>query len=825
LPPSFLITPHDYNLFEAGDTLDTLFAQVDVAVAHLAETISQRRSQRTPFLLYLTSLAPHPGPHVISVIPYLGLTPELVLQLGQLSNPQFALEAYGRFWKTFGCQVLGASLTKIAEIIDPLIIQLHTDPRKCQLDDLVTQLDSALAGETSVRFPDTLEEQLHTAIISLYTCWQHHLITTTSEEAAKNGLALHVQVMIWGNVGEGSGSGVAYSRSPYTGEDRLYGEFVAGAHVEEAVSGVYPAISLAQFKAQYPSLYAELADLAHHLEQETHQLVQIDFLVEQGHLYILDVNPGRCTDQATLKIVIDMAHTDAISRTEAIQRINSASLRRLLHPTLAPGSRTQVIARGLPASPGIVSGNVVFDPCEAQRRAARGEPLILVREETSPQDFVGIVAAKGLLTTKGGTTSHAAVVARGMGKVCIVGANAIIVNEADESLQIGPHRVRKGEALTLDGTNGHIMLGAIATVEPEPPPEMSRLLDWTDEIRTLGVRANVDTPTDADLARKLGAEGIGLCRIEHLCLPPDRLVLLQQIILLPDSKTRNVALKQLQTLLQEDFKTVFTAMSGHPVTIRLLDPPLHEFLPREPEQLGILAQTPNINAGQIAERIETFHEINPMMGLRGCRLTLVQPDLLTMQVRAIFLAAFATRQQGHTVYPEIMVPFVMNAAEIHDHTQRIRAEACATQAEYDSVLNYKVGAMIELPRAALVADEIAHHVDFFSFGTNDLTQATLGLSRDDSASFLPAYLERNWLSADPFLVIDRQGVGKLVQEAVRLGRGTRPNLIIGVCGEHGGNPESIAFFHDIGGIDYVSCSPRQIPIARLAAAQAALTHN
>jgi pyruvate,orthophosphate dikinase len=822
LAPSFLITSHAYDLFEAGDAPDTLFAQVDVAVTHLAGTMSQRRSQETPFLLSLTPLTTCPGPHIVSAIPYLGLTPELVLQLGQLSNPQFALEVYGRFWQTFGHQVLAISRTAIAEIIDPLIVQLHTEPQQYQFSDSVTQLNSSLANRTSVPLPITIEEQLHRAITALYTRWQH---TTTSEAAANNGLALHVQVIVLGNVGEESGSGTACSRSPYTGEDGLCGEFVPGAHIEEAISGAYPTISLAQFKAQYPSLHAELAELAQRLEKETHHLLQIDFVVEQGHLYILDVNLGRSTDRARLKIAVDMAHAGIINQADAVQRINPASLSKLLHPTLAPGSRTQVVARGLPASPGIVSGNVVLDPSEAQRRAARGEPLILVREETSPQDFVGIVAAKGLLTTKGGTTSHAAVVARGMGKVCIVGANTITIDGTDESLQIGPHCIRKGEALTLDGTNGHILLGSVTTVESEPPPEMSQLLAWADEMRVLGVRANVDTPTDAVLARKIGAEGVGLCRIEHLCLRPDRLVLLQQIILLPNSEARNAALKQLQTLLQEDFSAIFAAMSGYPVTIRLLDPPLHEFLPRKPEQLEALAQALSMDVRQIAKQIDTFQEVNPMMGLRGCRLTLVQPDLLTMQVKAVLLAAFAMCQQGHIVHPEIMVPFVMNAPEIQDHVQRIHAEARATQVKLDSVLNYRVGAMIELPCAALVADEIARYVDFFSFGTNDLTQATLGLSRDDSASFLPAYLDRNWLPADPFLVIDRQGVGKLVQEAVRLGRASRPDLIIGACGEHAGNPESIEFFYEIGGLDYISCSPRQIPIARLAAAQAVLAHD
>lgn len=825
LPPSCLITPYAYDLFEAGSALHTLFTQVDIAVTHLAETISQRRSQRTPFLLSLTPLSTHPGPHVVSAFPYLGLTPELVLQLGQLSNPQFALEAYGYFWQTFGHQVLGVSPTTTAEIIDPLIVQFHTEPQRYQLSDLVTQLNSALTDKTSVPLPATIEEQLYKAVTALYTRWQHYITATTSEAAANNGLALHVQVIVLGNVGEESGSGTACSRSPYTGEDGLCGEFVPGAHIEEAISGAYPTISLAQFKVQYPSLHAELAELAQRLEKETHHLVQIDFVVEQGHLYVLDVNPGRSTDRARLKIAVDMAHAGIINQADAVQRINPASLSKLLHPTLAPGNRTQVVARGLPASPGIVSGNVVFDPSEAQRRAARGESLILVRKETSPQDFVGIVAAKGLLTTKGGTTSHAAVVARGMGKVCIVGANTITIDETDESLQIGPHCIRKGEALTLDGTNGHILLGSVTTVESEPPPEMSQLLAWADVLRTLGVQANVDTPTDAVLARKMGAEGIGLCRIEHLCLRPDRLVLLQQIILLPNSEARNAALKQLQTLLQEDFSAIFAAMSGYPVTIRLLDPPLHEFLPRKPEQLEALAQALSMDVGQIAKQMDTFQEINPMMGLRGCRLTLVQPDLLTMQVRAILLAALAVCQQGHIVHPEIMVPFVMNAPEIQDHAQRIHAEARAIQAKLDSVLKYRVGAMIELPCAALVADEIARYVDFFSFGTNDLTQATLGLSRDDSASFLPAYLDRNWLPADPFLVIDRQGVGRLVQEAVRLGRASRPDLIIGACGEHAGSPESIEFFHEIGGLDYISCSPRQVPIARLAAAQAVLAHD
>jgi pyruvate,orthophosphate dikinase len=650
---------------------------------------------------------------------------------------------------------------------------------------------------------------------------------------AEMGTAVTVQAMVFGNMGEDCATGVAFTRNPSTGEKVRYGEYLVNAQGEDVVAGIRtpqplskamagPGAAGSSMEERLPRTFAELVEVFDRLERHYRDMQDIEFTVQKGRLYVLQTRTGKRTAAAALKIAVDMAREGLITREEALLRIDPAQLDQLLHPTLDPKAERRVIAKGLPASPGAVSGKVVMSAEEAERLAGTGEAVILVRIETSPDDIHGMHAARGILTARGGMTSHAAVVARGMGKPCVCGAGDLLISYEERAFSAGGVRVAAGEVITIDGSTGEIMLGAVKTVDPQLSGDFATLMSWADELRRLRVRTNAETPRDASTAVRFGCEGIGLCRTEHMFFQEDRIVAMREMILASDAEGRRKALAKILPMQRADFVELFTIMGDRPVTIRLLDPPLHEFLPHTETEIGEVAAAAGVEPRVVRRRLKELEEANPMLGLRGCRLGIVYPEIYEMQVQAIVEAALeVAARTGSVVVPEIMVPLVGSARELELVGERLRKVAERVMAEKGRRIDYLVGTMIELPRAALRAGEIARHAAFFSFGTNDLTQMTLGLSRDDSGKFLDAYLEAGIFPTDPFRSLDVEGVGELVRIACARGRETRPDLKLGICGEHGGDPASIAFCEEVG-LDYVSCSPYRVPIARLAAAQAVL---
>ena len=650
------------------------------------------------------------------------------------------------------------------------------------------------------------------------------------------GTGVNVVAMVFGNMGDDSGTGVAFTRDPSTGEKRFYGEFLVNAQGEDVVAGIRTPLEIQEMAERLPGAYEELLETQERLEHHYRDMQDIEFTVERGKLYLLQTRTGKRTAAAAVRIAEEMVEEGLISRSEALLRVDPQQLDQLLHPIIDPGAKTKPVATGLPASPGAASGQAVFDPDVAEKRAATGEMVILVREETTPEDFHGIVAARAVLTARGGMTSHAAVVARGMGKCAVVGCKEIQVDAEHRRFTVDGTQVNEGDWITLDGATGRVFLGELPTIPSDVVRVLSgrmrgsdsrvylsfaRLLGWADEARTLRVRANADTPQDARTARAFGAEGIGLCRTEHMFFEGDRIVAMREMIVARDEGGRRRALARLLPMQRADFEGIFEAMDGLPVTIRLLDPPLHEFLPHGAEDTRQLARQLDVPRDELGRIIDTLREANPMLGHRGCRLGITYPEITEMQARAIFEAAVKVKRRGRDVRPEIMIPLIATVKEFENQRALIDEAARQVMGVMDEDVPYTVGTMIELPRAALTADEIATQAQFFSFGTNDLTQTTFGLSRDDAGRFLPFYVERGILPEDPFQVLDATGVGKLVRYAVTEGRRVHPDLKIGICGEHGGEPRSVRFFHDAG-LNYVSCSPYRVPIARLAAARAAL---
>ena len=635
------------------------------------------------------------------------------------------------------------------------------------------------------------------------------------------GTAVNVQTMVFGNMGFDSATGVAFTRDPSTGEKVLYGEYLPNAQGEDVVAGIRTPKPISELEKEMPEAYKQLVEIFNRLEKHYRDMMDLEFTIEKGKVYLLQTRVGKRSARAEVKIAVDMVKEGLITKEEAIMRVDPKRVEQLLHPMVDPKAPKNVIAKGLPASPGAASGKVIFDSEEAAELAEKGERIILVRDETSPEDIKGMARSKGILTSRGGMTSHAAVVARGIGTPCVVGAEEIEVDYGKEEFRVGDVTVKKGDVITIDGSTGEVMVGEVPTVDPEFFPEFSELLEWADEFRWIGVRANADTPMDAERARKFGAEGIGLARTEHMFFEGERIYAMQEMILAKTKEEREKALSKLLPMQREDFKGLFKAMDGFPVTIRLLDPPLHEFVPKTEEQIKELSERTGIPAEEIKAKAEALREANPMLGHRGCRLGITYPEITEMQVRAIFEAACEAKKEGVKVYPEIMVPLVSIKKEIEIQKEIIDRIAREVMEETGIEIEYSVGTMIELPRAALTADEIAEVAEFFSFGTNDLTQTTFGFSRDDVGKFVPKYIELGLLEDDPFQVLDQRGVGQLVKVGVEKGRGTRPDLKVGICGEHGGEPTSVKFCHRVG-MDYVSCSPFRVPVARLSAAQAVI---
>jgi pyruvate,orthophosphate dikinase len=714
--------------------------------------------------------------------------------------------------------------------------------------DLDTQLDAAdwrglvreyleiVEEHTGEPFPQDPRDQLWGAIASVFDSWENERAVAYRRLHDLDdswGTAVNVQSMVFGNMGDDCATGVAFTRNPSTGERVFYGEYLKNAQGEDVVAGIRTpqpineesrspdTAHLPTLEAEMPAAYKELVRIYKRLEKHYRDMQDIEFTIQRGKLWMLQTRTGKRTPAAAVQIAVDMAKERLISREEAVLRVSPSSLDQLLHPTLDRSGELEVVARGLPASPGAAVGAVVFSAEEAEARAKAGEKVVLVRIETSPEDILGMNAAQGVLTAKGGMTSHAAVVARGMGKCCVAGCGSLAIDYAADLMHVGDHVIRAGDTITVDGSTGDVILGSVPTRIPELGGAFDELMRWADRIRTLRVRTNADTPQDAELARRFGAEGIGLCRTEHMFFQPGRILVVQEMILANDGATRERALAKLLPMQRQDFEGIFRAMEGLPVTVRLLDPPLHEFLPKSDEEIHAVAAHTGTEVAEVRAKVESLHEWNPMLGHRGCRVGITFPEIYRMQVRAITEAACVVAAEGVKVRPEIMIPLVAHPMELSVLRAEVEAEIAAVRKERpDCRVKPHVGTMIEVPRAALTADVIARHADFFSFGTNDLTQMGYALSRDDAGSFLADYVERGIMPDDPFVSIDEQGIGQLVRLGARLGRRTRPDIQLGVCGEHGGDPKSIRFFASVG-LDYVSCSPYRVPVARLAAAQAA----
>jgi pyruvate,orthophosphate dikinase len=845
VPPGFTIASSAcIQYLTGGGAPAGLREEVTSNLSRLEEVSGKRFGDSSnPLLVSVRSGAAVSMPGMMETVLNLGLNDETVEGLARLSgNPRFAWDAYRRFLQMYGDVVLGVPSSSFESLLTGkrLVSRVESDAELPEpvLRTLVTQYKALVQRVTGADFPSDPQQQLWGAIEAVWRSWNlkkaidYRKVNGIPEDL---GTGVNVVAMVFGNMGDDSGTGVAFTRDPSTGERRFYGEFLVNAQGEDVVAGIRTPLHIDEMAARLPGAHTELLALQDRLERHYREMQDLEFTVERGSLFMLQTRTGKRTAAAAVRIARDMVDEGLITRVEAVQRVDPGHLDQLLHPVIDPGARAEPLVTGLPASPGAASGMAVFDPDVAEVRAARGDAVILVREETTPEDFHGMVAARAILTSRGGMTSHAAVVARGMGKCAVVGVRDIEIDHEHREFRSNGAVVREGDWITLDGASGRVFIGDLPTVPSEVVrvtqgllqadaapvyTSFAQLLGWADEARRLKVRANADTPHDARQARGFGAEGIGLCRTEHMFFEGDRIHAMREMIVARDEGGRRRALAKLLPMQRADFEAIFEAMHGYPVNIRLLDPPLHEFLPHGGEESKLLARQLHLTKAELVRIVEGLRETNPMLGHRGCRLGITYPEITEMQGRAIFEAAVRARKRGVDVHVEIMVPLVATAAEfVHQHA--ILEDAAAHVLGPMGPVPYEIGTMIELPRAALVAGEIAQKAAFFSFGTNDLTQTTLGLSRDDAGRFLPGYVDRGIFPEDPFQVLDLDGVGKLVKMAVDDGRAARPTLKTGICGEHGGEPRSIAFCHDTG-LDYVSCSPYRVPIARLAAAQAAL---
>jgi len=845
VPPGFTITTEVCNAYYANGRAYPAGLEADVAVAldHIGRLTSRRFGDPSKLLLVsVRSGARASMPGMMDTVLNLGLNDDTVEALATDSgDARFAYDSYRRFIQMYSDVVMGLDHEVFEEILEDqkasLGHELDTELTAIEWQGVIALYKAKVEEELGRPFPQDPQEQLWGAIGAVFSSWMNNRAITyrrLHDIPESWGTAVNVQAMVFGNMGETSATGVAFTRNPSTGEKQLYGEFLVNAQGEDVVAGIRTPQNITEaariaagsdkpsLQKLMPDAFQSFVTISDSLEKHYRDMQDLEFTIERGKLWMLQTRSGKRTAKAALKIAVEMARDGLITKEEAVARIDPASLDQLLHPTIDPKAARDVIGVGLPASPGAATGEIVFSSGDAEDLKAQGRKAILVRIETSPEDIHGMHAAEGILTTRGGMTSHAAVVARGMGKPCVSGAGSLRVDYKAGTLLSMGQTFRKGDIITIDGGNGQVLKGAVAMLQPELSGDFAAIMEWADAVRRMKVRTNAETPLDARMARSFGAEGIGLCRTEHMFFDGDRIVAMREMILADTEKDRRIALAKLLPMQRSDFLELFEIMAGLPVTIRLLDPPLHEFLPKTEAEIAEVAAVMNVSPDRLRQRTEALHEFNPMLGHRGCRLAVSYPEIAEMQARAIFEAAVEAGQKaGALVVPEIMVPLVGLVKELDYVKARIDAVAKSVMEESGVKIDYLTGTMIELPRAAIRAHVIAQSAEFFSFGTNDLTQTTFGISRDDAASFLETYRQKGIIEQDPFVSLDIDGVGELVRMAAQKGRATRPEIKLGICGEHGGDPASIRFCEEVG-LDYVSCSPYRVPIARLAAAQAAI---
>ncbi|HHO75871.1 MAG TPA: pyruvate, phosphate dikinase [Deltaproteobacteria bacterium] len=844
VPPGFTISTEMCTVYyETKGLPKDLKTQVKEAIRKVERAMGLGFGDtEAPLLFSVRSGARASMPGMMDTVLNLGINDETVHGLIKLSgNERFAYDCYRRFIQMYSDVVMEADSQELEEELEKMKrnkgVKLDTELSADDLKNLVVILKEKVKTLTGKDLPSDPMEQLWGGIEAVFRSWNTpRAITYRKLNSIPDewGTAVNVQAMVFGNLGDNSATGVAFTRDPATGEHVFYGEYLQNAQGEDVVAGIRTPMPINNQGKHEPSQisleelmsdqYKQLVDVYQSLEKHYRDMQDIEFTIQEGNLWMLQTRTGKRTAAAAVNIAVDMVEEGLISKEEAVLRVNPEQIDQLLHPQIDPNANKEIIGKGLPASPGAAFGRVVFSADEAEAEAGKGEKVILVRIETSPEDIHGMNVAEGVLTARGGMTSHAAVVARGMGKCCVSGCQGLSIDYNAQVSTLGGHKIKKGDFITLDGTTGEVMLGQCPTVEPTLSGSFGTVMEWADGMRQLGIRTNADTPHDSQVARDFGAEGIGLCRTEHMFFEAERILAVREMILAEDEQGRRAALEKIKPMQKGDFKALFEVMDGLPVTVRLLDPPLHEFLPHTDDELAEVANSLKKPVEEITAKRDSLHEANPMLGHRGCRLGVTYPEIYEMQVRAIIEAACEVSSQGIKVEPEIMIPLVGHVNELKI-LRKMTVEVAEEIIKAEGVsLEYKVGTMIELPRAALTADQIAEQAEFFSFGTNDLTQTTFGLSRDDAGKFLPVYVDKKILPKDPFMALDQTGVGELVKMGVEKGRKTRPNLKVGICGEHGGDPSSIDFCHRTG-LNYVSCSPYRVPIARLAAAHAALNNK
>ena len=833
VPQGFIVTTEACNkYYNDGKVIsEEVLEQIQNHIAKLEEITGKRfGSLENPLLVSVRSGARVSMPGMMDTILNLGLNDEAVEVVAkQTNNPRFAYDSYRRFVQMFSDVVMGVEKRLFENIIDEMKeargVHYDTELTADDLKELVVKFKDLYKKEMKKDFPQDPKEQLVEAITAVFRSWDNPraiVYRRLNDIPGEWGTAVNVQEMVFGNKGDTSGTGVAFSRNPATGEKGIYGEYLMNAQGEDVVAGIRTPLSITKLNEQNPALYKQFIDIVNKLENHYKDMQDMEFTIEEGKLFFLQTRNGKRTAQAALKIAVDLVSEGMLSKEEAILKVEPKQLDSLLHPTFEASAlkNTKEIAKGLPASPGAACGKIAFTAEEAKERAEKGEKVVLVRLETSPEDIEGMIAAEGILTVRGGMTSHAAVVARGMGTCCVAGCGELKVDEEKRTLEVGGKVYTDKDYISIDGSTGNIYGEAIKTVTPEISGYFATFMSWADEIRKLQVRTNADTPRDTKQAVEFGAEGIGLCRTEHMFFDEDRIMPMREMIVAKTEEERRRALGKLLPMQKGDFKAMYEALEGRPATIRFLDPPLHEFVPHSDEEIRELAGQMSLDFDELKATVEGLHEFNPMLGHRGCRLAVTYPEIAEMQTRAVIEAAIEVKnEKGYDIVPEIMIPLVGEVKELKFVKDIVDSTAKAVMNEKGVTLEYHVGTMIEIPRAALTADEIAKEAEFFSFGTNDLTQMTFGFSRDDAGKFLNDYYERKIYEQDPFAKLDQVGVGQLVKMAAEKGRATRPSIKLGICGEHGGDPSSVEFCHNVG-LDYVSCSPFRVPLARLAAAQA-----